>query len=130
MRAILAASATTTAFGCVRDSRRRNQAPNLPAVLARCGMTARAPWISILRRYLLPRLVMPRSLGLPPVVDWRGTSPSQAAMSRPRAPAREGRRVADGGSERGGVDRAHARNRSETPGRVIGARVGGELLVE
>ena len=33
----------------------------------------------------LPRLVMPSSRGLPPVVAWRGTRPSQAARSRPRA---------------------------------------------
>jgi hypothetical protein len=40
-----------------------------------------------LRRYLLPRFVMPSSLGLPPVVAWRGTRPNQAAKSRPRAKA-------------------------------------------
>src|SRR5512143_3129982 len=43
------------------------------------------PWISILRKYLLPRLVMPSRRGLPPVVTCRGTSPSQAARSQPRA---------------------------------------------
>ena len=48
-------------------------------------MAERAPWISSLRRYLLPRLLMPSSRGLPPVVICRGTSPSQAARSRPRA---------------------------------------------
>ena len=35
-----------------------------------------------MRRYLLPRLLIPKSFGLPPVVDWRGTRPSQAARSR------------------------------------------------
>jgi hypothetical protein len=40
-----------------------------------------------LRRYLLPRFVMPSSLGLPPVVAWRGTRPNQAAKPRPRAKA-------------------------------------------
>src|SRR5271156_3578990 len=54
-------------------------------LLASRGRADRAPWISSLRRYLLPRLVMPTSRGLPPVVTWRGTSPSQAARSRPRA---------------------------------------------
>ena len=33
------------------------------------GKAARAPWISSLRRYRLPRLLMPRSFGLPPVVN-------------------------------------------------------------
>ena len=49
------------------------------------GKAARAPWISILRKYLLPRLVMPSRRGLPPVVACRGTSPSHAARLRPRA---------------------------------------------
>lgn len=48
-------------------------------------MAERAPWISILRRYLLPRFVMPSSLGRPPVGTCCGTRPSQAAESRPRA---------------------------------------------
>jgi hypothetical protein len=38
-----------------------------------------------LRKYLLPRLVMPRRRGLPPVVICRGTNPSQAAKSLARA---------------------------------------------
>src|SRR5208337_4486087 len=33
--------------------------------------------------YLLPRLLIPSSFGLPPVVNCRGTRPSQAARSRP-----------------------------------------------
>jgi hypothetical protein len=37
-----------------------------------------------LRKYLLPRLVIPSNFGLPPVVAWRGTSPSHAERSRPR----------------------------------------------
>ena len=43
----------------------------------------RAPCTRILRRYLLPRLLMPNSLALPPVECCRGTSPSQDANSRP-----------------------------------------------
>src|ERR1700758_2264036 len=39
--------------------------------------------MNILRRYGFPRLLMPRSLALPPVDHCRGTSPSQAANSRP-----------------------------------------------
>jgi hypothetical protein len=37
-----------------------------------------------IRRYLFPRLLMPSSFGLPPVVCCFGTSPSQAPRSRPR----------------------------------------------
>ena len=59
--------------------------PCAVALLARKGMAARAPWISSLRRYLLPRLLIPSRRGFPPVVAWRGTSPNQAARSRPRA---------------------------------------------
>src|SRR3954464_3005310 len=39
--------------------------------------------MNILRRYGFPRLLMPSSLVLPPVDHCRGTSPSQAANSRP-----------------------------------------------
>jgi len=38
-----------------------------------------------MRKYLLLRFVIPTRRGLPPVVIWRGTNPSQAARSRPRA---------------------------------------------
>jgi hypothetical protein len=47
------------------------------------GSAARAPWINCLRRYLLPRLLIPSSFGLPPVVNCLGTKPSHAARSRP-----------------------------------------------
>src|ERR1700722_2187721 len=39
--------------------------------------------MSILRRYTLPRLLIPKSLALPPVEYCRGTMPSHAANSRP-----------------------------------------------
>ena len=52
--------------------RPRQQAPQPltdPRVaLCKVGIAARAPWVSILRRYLLPRLVIPRRRGRPPVV--------------------------------------------------------------
>ena len=45
---------------------------------------ARAPWISSVRRYRSPRLLMPSSsVGRPPVDRCRATSPSHAAISRP-----------------------------------------------
>ena len=47
------------------------------------GSAARAPCINCLRRYLLPRLLIPSSFGLPPVVNCLGTKPSHAARSRP-----------------------------------------------
>src|SRR5204863_1496522 len=71
-----------------RALRPRSQLPSTPSVVASEGSAARALWISKVRRYLLPRLVMPSSLGLPPVVACRGTSPSQAARSRARAKLR------------------------------------------
>jgi hypothetical protein len=36
-----------------------------------------------LRRYLFPRLLMPKSFTFPPVVNWRGTDPTRPARSRP-----------------------------------------------
>jgi len=45
--------------------------------------TARAPWIRILRKYRFPRLLIPESLALPPGEYSFGTSPIQAANSRP-----------------------------------------------
>jgi hypothetical protein len=85
MRAILAASATTTVLVCARASRPRSHWPSRVLLRLNVGKAARAPWISILRKYLLPRLVMPSKQGFPPVVACRGTRPSHAAKSRPRA---------------------------------------------
>ena len=41
----------------------------------------RAPWMSILRRYRFPRLLMPSGFALPPVECWRGIRSSQAVNS-------------------------------------------------
>ena len=43
----------------------------------------KAPWISSVRRYRSPRLLMPSSVGFPPVERCCGTMPSQVASSRP-----------------------------------------------
>ena len=51
-------------------------------LLRKMRESRRAPSISSFRRNLFPRLLMPRSFGLPPVVDCLGTSPSDAARSR------------------------------------------------
>src|SRR5690606_39754125 len=56
--------------------------PNRSLLRSRCVTQDRAPWTIILRRYLLPRLLIPSSLVFPPVECSRGTSPSQAARSR------------------------------------------------
>jgi len=50
---------------------------------ALCRMAERAPWISKVRRYTSPRLLIPKSNGLPPLELWRGTRPSQAYNWRP-----------------------------------------------
>lgn len=83
MRASLLASATTATLGCARASSLCSQRPSLVVCSLSRPITARAPCTSRYRRYLLPRLVIPSSFGLPPVVAWRGTSPSQAEKSRP-----------------------------------------------
>jgi hypothetical protein len=41
-------------------------------------------WMKSSRTYVFPRLLIAPRVGFPPVERWRGTSPSQAAMSRPR----------------------------------------------
>ena len=84
IRASSAASATTAAFTRARASRPRSHPPGGVSPLDSAGRAARAPWMSTLRRCTSPRLPIPRSLGLPPVVICLGTSPSQAARSRPR----------------------------------------------
>src|SRR5205085_12408426 len=84
IRTSLLASATTAVLPCARLSRPRSQLPSGVVVLDSEGRAARAPWMMSLRRYLLPRLVIPSSFGLPPVLACRGTSPSQAERSRPR----------------------------------------------
>src|ERR1700674_4282477 len=47
-----------------------------------CAITERAPWISNVRRYTSPRLLIPPIFTLPPVPSWRGTMPSQAGTCR------------------------------------------------
>ena len=93
-RISFAASATTTLLPCARASRPRSQAPSGVGLLASGGKAARAPWMINLRKYLLPRLVIPSSFGLPPVVGCRGTRSSHAARSRPR-PFHKGGRPLD-----------------------------------
>ena len=46
----------------------RSPSPQRRVVLRHSGRAARAPWINSLRKYLLPRLLIPISRGLPPVV--------------------------------------------------------------
>lgn len=82
IRASLLASATTTVLRCRRVRRPRSHAPSGVWLRASDGKAALAPWIKSVRRYLLPRLEMPSSLGLPPVEYCRGTIPSHAPRSR------------------------------------------------
>ncbi len=55
-------------------------------------ITARAPWISRVRREVSPRLLMPSSVCLPPLEFCRGTNPSQAASGRPFSNGRQAAR--------------------------------------
>ena len=67
--ASLLANATMATLGWARSSSALAHRPSGVSRSATWGNAARAPWISSLRRYLLPRLLMPRSFGLPPVVN-------------------------------------------------------------
>lgn len=67
---------------------RRQSRSHCPSSVSLCrsiGIPARAPGMSVLRRYLLPRLVVPTRRGFSPVVTCRGTRPTEAGMSRPWA---------------------------------------------
>ena len=76
---------------------------------------------------MLPRLLIPSSFGLPPVVNCRGTRPSQAARSRPWSKAF---RLTDGGDERRRDDRAEAGDRRQPTGVFVLLRPADELGVE
>ena len=83
MRAILLASATITTLRARRDIKFLSHgSSSRPGLLCHLN-TARAPWISRVRKYRSPRLLIPKSLIFPPVPDWRGTKPKKAANSRP-----------------------------------------------
>src|ERR1019366_3580639 len=72
IRANVLVRATTATFLCTLANRLFAQRPSAVSFCARCERAARAPWISSFRRYLFPRLLMPRSFGLLPVVDCLG----------------------------------------------------------
>src|SRR5215472_8708959 len=112
MRASLLAIATTTLLRGARCANRCTHCPNPPVSYLTRNNTDRAPWISIRRRYTLPRLLMPYSFCLPPVECCRGTTPTQAAKSRPPTKSRA---IADGGHSGGGDQRAEAWDLSESP---------------
>ena len=81
--------------------------------------------MSNFRRYLLPRLLIPESLGFPPVVDCFGTRPSHAARSRPLAKLSALPMAAISA----GDCHAYARNRDQKPSRFVRLYEGCELLV-
>src|SRR5215469_4235207 len=88
MRASLLAKATASLFRCNRSEAELSHGPKLyrAQLYGRIRRTF-AAWISSVRRYLLPRLEMRPRIDRPPVLYCRGTSPSQAAKSRPRSKA-------------------------------------------
>src|SRR2546425_9630645 len=83
MRASLFAKATPATLRCVRDVSWVSHALRPEDCFALCCRTARAPCTKSLRKSEFPRLLIPSSFCLPPVVCSPGTTPSQAANSRP-----------------------------------------------
>ena len=63
-------------------SRLLNQPSGLTWFVA-AKMAERAPWMSSVRKYASPRLLIPSSVGLPPLELWRGTKPNQTETCRP-----------------------------------------------
>ena len=82
MRAFLFARATAAIFGLRRPATRANHPSARSGRRLRLSSTERAPWISNVRKYVSPRLLMPSRFVLPPEEFWRGTSPSHAANWR------------------------------------------------
>src|SRR3981081_3137866 len=78
MRTSLLAKATTTTFWCVRPNSCANQLLRPGACLCRCCSTLRAPCTKSLRKYLLPRLLMPSNFCLPKAEYSPGTITIQA----------------------------------------------------
>src|ERR1700688_596671 len=83
MRTSLLANATTTTFWCVRPSSCASQSLRPGACFCLCCSTLRAPCTKSLRKYLLPRLLMPSNFCLPPLECSPGTIPIQADSARP-----------------------------------------------
>ena len=82
-RAVLFASATAALF---LPRRATNPCSHTLKGSVRPSMrltTARAPWISCVRKYLSPRLLMPRSWGSSPLEYCFGTNPKEALTCRP-----------------------------------------------
>src|SRR3984957_17653798 len=71
-QAILASLLAKATIATLRWARLASPFAHRPSGVSRSATwasAARAPWISCLRRYLLPRLLIPSSFGLPPVVN-------------------------------------------------------------
>ncbi len=118
IRAFLLASATAATFGW-----RRPSSPAQPDVgihgLALRRQDHRARAMDQQRAQVAsPRLLMPSSVGLPPLECCRGTSPSQAATCRPLS-----KLFASpiDGDQRTGGDRADARDLLELPAELAAA---------
>ena len=90
VRANLFANATATTFGCRRLS---NPSSHAGITLA-LAITARAPWISSVRKNGSPRLLKCPMRVLPPVPLCAGTNPRLAANSRPERQPRPSPNVA------------------------------------
>ena len=84
MRAIRLASATATSMRGLRISILASHGSFVRPRRAAQRTTAMAPVIKSRLRSRWPIFDIRPSCGLPPVVCWRGTKPSQAAKSRSR----------------------------------------------
>src|ERR1022692_1349145 len=83
MRASLFAKATAATLRWVCAVSWASHALRPEDCFALCCRTARAPCTKSLRKYEFPRLLIPSSFCLPPVVYSPGTIPSHAENSRP-----------------------------------------------
>jgi len=82
IRASLLANATTISLRWKpRSIMPFSQHPSGVSLCDNDGSASLAPWTSRVRKQVLPRLEIPISCGLPPVVCCRGTSPSYAPRS-------------------------------------------------
>lgn len=112
---------------CARASRPRSHWPIRISLLRRVGIAARAPWISILRRYLLPAFRDPEEAWSSAGGD---LTRNEAEPGRQITSAGESADIADRRDQRCGIEGADARDGGEPASALVGPSLFGELCVE
>lgn len=127
MRAILAASATTTVLGWERESKPRSQAPSRVSLLLIVGSDERAPWIRFFAQIAAPALCDAEQ----PRLAASGRLPRYQAQPGGKIPTTaECSGISDRCHQRGRVECADAGDGQQPPHPLIRASSLGELGIE